>query len=313
MMEIFGTRLSRDSLARLVPDITCVAGIRHFREENGPGAGGRVIRIESGGGLRLDLLPDRCCDIGEAWHNGTPFGWIGPIGTGEPARMGGNSPLSGLMTTCGFDHIRQPEEDEGRRYRKHGSMMHQGAVIRSAEPVWDGDTCLFRVVAEVTEFDFDRGGVRLVRTIEVPLGGRRLMLRDEVTVIAAPLPVMAMYHVNLGYPLAGADSRLTLAGADVTDPCLGTDGVRTRPAGDGKVEACLSQGRDGPRFGLTFDADELPIFQTLRNAGEGINLVCLEPASHERLPRAELRRIGDLAPLPVGTKRTFNLMMSFSG
>jgi Domain of unknown function (DUF4432) len=312
-MRLFGKERSREELARLVPDITRLAGIRQLREENGAGSGQRLIRIESGGGLSVELFPDRTCDIGQVWCDGTPFCWTGPIGAATPAVLRGSTPLSGLMTACGFDHIRQPESDDGGHYPQHGSMMHQPATILAAEAMWKGDNCTFRVSAEATSFTLERGAVRLRRTIEVPLGGRSLRLNDEVTVLAGALPLMAMYHVNLGFPLAGPDSRLTLSGDDVTDACLGSDGVRTCPAGHGIAAAELAGGPnvDAPRFALSFDADALPVFQTLRNMAPGINLICLEPATHERLPRAELRKQGLLDPLPAGTVRRFALDFHF--
>ena len=156
-MLLFGREIDREELACLVPDITRVAGIRSLREENGPGAGQRLIRIESGGGLSVELLPDRACDIGQVWCNGTPFGWAGPIGAAAPARLRGNTPLSGLMMTCGFDHIRQAVTDEGIAYPQHGSMTLQAATVLAAEPVWQGNACTFRVVAEATLFGLDRG------------------------------------------------------------------------------------------------------------------------------------------------------------
>jgi hypothetical protein len=228
------------------------------------------------------------------------------------------------MSTCGFDHIRQPEIDDGVGYPLHGGMMHQPTTILAAGPEWQDEACVFRVVAEATQFSLERGtAIRLRRTITVPLGGRSLALADDVTVLSGALPVMAMYHVNLGFPLAGPDSRLRLGDADVTDAALGSDGVRTRPtrpgrgddapAGDGRVTASLagSAAPDAPRFDLTFDAGALPVFQTLRNARPGINLTCLEPATHERLPRAELRRRGDLEAVPAGTTRRLALTMAF--
>lgn len=134
-----------------------------------------------------------------------------------------------------------------------------------------------------------------------------------MTVVAGELAIMAMYHINLGYPLAGPDSLLTLNGVDVTGEAIGRDGVFTRPAGAGTASARLSRGQDGPAFTVDFDTAALPVFQTLRNAADGVNLVCLEPASHERLPRAELRERGDLRPLPRGESRAFGVTMHFSG
>ncbi|QJR20600.1 DUF4432 family protein [Pelagibacterium halotolerans] len=311
-MDLFGRQFSRDEIDALCPDITRLAGIRQFREDNGPGSGQRVIRIESGGGLGIELLPDRTCDIGQVWCNGTPFGWIGPIGTPDPSRLRGNQPLSGLMSTCGFDHIRQPEEEGGTQFPQHGSMMHQASTIVAAGPVWEEENCVFRVVAECTQFALDRGGMRLCRTIDVPLGGQSLTLVDEVTVLIKPQPLMAMYHINLGYPLAEPESHLVLDGADLTGECLAQDGVLTRAAGNGRVTTSLSSPRTGAQFSVTFDADQLPVFQTLRNSTPGINLVCLEPATHERRTRAELRRDSALQPASVGAKKRFEIGMHFT-
>ena len=313
MTRLFGRDLTRAELDALVPDIARLAGIRTLREENGPGAGQRLIRIESGGGLTVEILPDRTCDLGMVWCGGIPFGWAGPIGAGAPATMGANTPLSGMLTTCGFDHIRQPVMDEGRDYPQHGSMIHQPATVLRAAPVWEGDTCTFRVTAEATQFALDRGAVRLHRTIGVPLGGQTLSVCDEVTVLSRAIPLMAMYHLNFGYPLAGPESRLTFGGQDLTDPCLGTDGIRTRPSGHGPVTATLAAAahEGAARVDVTWDADHLPVFQTLRNAAPGINLTCLEPATHDRQTRAELRVRGLLDPAPAGTQLRFRLDFSF--
>ena len=50
--------------------------------------------------------------------------------------------------------------------------------------------------------------------------------------------------------------------------------------------------------------------QTLRNAYEGINVFCIEPA-HDRLPRKELRETGALAPTLRGGSHMFHLEMLF--
>lgn len=313
-MKVFGAELDRTTLDRLVPDVNAIGGIRHFREENGAGSGQRVIRIESGGGLSVELLPDRTCDIGMVWCMGIPFGWAGPMGAGQPRALGSNSPLSGMMTTCGFDHIRQPETDRGRAFPLHGAMMHQPASILSAEPQWTGDDCVYTVRAVATQFALDSGTVRLLRSVRVPLGGQSLSVCDEVTVLAGTLPLMAMYHINFGFPLAGPNSRLLLGDQDVTDGCIGTDGIWTRSAGLGPTSATLlaHAGTGSPSVRIRWDAAQLPILQTLRNAGPGINLICLEPASHERMPRSELRSRGLLVDAPRGTTISYRLDFDFT-
>jgi hypothetical protein len=309
--ELFGVSVSPAELDALVPGLAPLVGVRHFREDNGPGAGQRIIRIDNGGGLAVELLPDRTCDIGQVWCGAVPYGWMGPMGVTPRAAIGTNTALSGLMTTCGFDHIRQPESVGGIDYPLHGSMMHQPASILSAGIVEESGSHHVRVVAEAVQFSLSQGGMRLRRTVSIPLGKRELILTDEVTVLSVPQPVMAMYHINLGFPLSGPGSRLLLADQDVTDPCIATDGIRTRPAGEGRMRAQLLGASDDALFAVEFEGSELSVFQTLRNSRPGVNLICIEPASHERLPRRELFESGALvATLPGDTKR-FHLRMAF--
>lgn len=296
MARLFGQDWTRSDLARFMPDITQVAGFRHFTLDDGAGRSMRVLQIDSGGGLRIDLLPDRTCDIGHVWCNDIPFGWVGPMGIPAPGANGVNSPLGGLMTTCGFDHVRQPERDEGRDYPMHGSMMHSPAKIVSAEPVWRGDDCAFRVIAEVAQFALDRGAMRLRRQFEIPLGGTTFTVSDHVTVLSGSIPLMALYHINLGFPLITPESVLTLNGHRIEDGSLAEDGIRVYPSRAGVTNVTLSSSPapEAPRLHLQYDARALPFLQTFRRVAEGFNLFCLEPATHDRKPRRELRETGAL-------------------
>lgn len=310
-MKLFGSTIRPEDVDRLVPDLHKLAGIRQFREENGAGAGMRVIRVESGGGLSVEILPDRALDIGQVWCDGVPFGWTGPIGAARPAHLNGNQPLSGLMSICGFDHIRQPEDD-GRAFPKHGNITLQPAELRLAAPVETERGTVLRVEAVMRLFDLRHGGMKVRRRIDIPLGGQSLHQHDEVEVFGHPQPVMAMYHINFGWPLAGPESVLTLDGADISGAALGRDGVTCRDAGQGVARLAGHAGVEAPQVELRFASGALPAFQTLRDATPGINLICLEPASHPREPRAELRARGLLPALAPGTRRSFGLSMTFA-
>ena len=310
MTRLFGRPDPGPGIVDLVPDLHRLTGIAQYRLENGPGSGQRMIRIDNAAGLSVELLPDRGLDLGQVRCNGVPFGWIGPIGIADPSRLRGNQSLSGLLSTCGFDHIRQPETDAGQSYPLHGGMVHQPATVLMAAPVEDDGETLFRIEAEVVQYGLAHGGIRLRRRIDVPLTGPEIRLTDDVQVIAGSIPVMAMYHINLGYPLVGPGMRLELDGENVTDPALAEDGIRTRPAGAGQVVLASSDG--GLRFGLRFDAAKLPVFQTLCDRRAGVNLVCLEPATHDRLPRSALRDAGALQPTAQNGRHRFQVTMDFS-
>lgn len=312
MVMLFGQAFTKQELGRVFPDLMHVAGFKSLTVDDGAGRGMRLLQIESGGGLRVDLLPDRCCDIGQVWCDNIPFGWISPMGTSAPHAIGANTALSGLMATCGFDHIRQPETDEGCAFPLHGNMMHMPAKIIATDTVWDGDECLFRVKAEVTQFNLNYGAIRLQRHIYVPLGGRSLVVSDRATVLSGDLPVMAMYHINLGFPAVTPKSTLNLNGADISRDCLSENAIKVRPSGAAVAEVELAAGADaGARFLLKYDGRKLPFLQTLRNAQEGINVLCIEPATHDRLPRKELRESGALSPTSRGASHKFQLEMLF--
>ncbi|KEQ02634.1 DUF4432 family protein [Pseudorhizobium pelagicum] len=312
MVTLFGQTFTKKELGRLFPDLMQVAGFKAVTVEDGAGRGTRLLQVDSGGGLRIDLLPDRCCDIGQVWCDNIPFGWINPMGTPAHYAIGENNPLSGLMSTCGFDHIRQPEKDNGRSFPLHGNMTHMPARIIATDTIWDGDECMFRVKAEVTQFNLNYGGVRLRRHIYVPLGGQSLIVSDRVVVVSGELPVMAMYHINLGFPLVTPRSTLSFDGQDITEDCLAQNDIKTRPSGTAISEAVLrASPESGAQFRLKYDGSELPFLQTLRNDQEGINLFCLEPATHDRLSRRQMREAGDLVATPPGATHTFRIEMLF--
>ena len=310
MITLFGESRARAEWDALWGDLSAVTSIREFREVNGAHDGQRVLRVETGGGLSVELLPDRLCDIGQVWLAGRPLGWTGPLGANDLARARGNQTLYGLMTTCGFDHIRKPETAMGHAYPQHGSMMLQPARIRRAA-LCDADRVI-RIEAEAVLFNLETGGMRLSRVIELPVGGTSIALHDRVEVLAHAQPVMAMYHCNFGPPLAGPDARLEQGGEDITAESLGVADVTTRPVAqsDGRAQVVLNA-PDGPRVTFSYDATALPVLQTLRNPTPGINLTCIEPASHARLSRADLEARGLLEPLPAGDSRAFDLTLTF--
>ncbi|MGR3803721.1 DUF4432 family protein [Marinibacterium profundimaris] len=310
MTRLFGRDWTRAELERLIPDPDRLFGIEHLEVTDGPARGSRILRIEAGAGLRVDVLPDRLCDLGAVWCGDVPFHWTGPMSAIDRTRAVGNTALYGLMQTCGFDHIRAPETVDGQAYPQHGNMLSMPATVMSARAIWDGDTCLYRIEAECAQFDLGRGALKLRRCIDIPLGGREIRVSDRVSVASGSVPVMAMYHVNLGFPFAVDGTRLSLSGQDITGTALDADGITTRPSGPGQCQARLVSTL-GPSLELGYDGGGLPIFQVLRNHAAGVGLICLEPATHERQSRASLQAQGALPPSEVGETLRFGVRITF--
>ena len=127
---MFGLPTTRAALRPLAGDLRQLASIRRITLDDGPERGVRALAFSSGGGLDFWTLSDRSLDIGPLWFRGTPVAWQGPAGFVGPALLdaqcdGGRGIercFSGLLVTCGLDHIRKPP----------GMTLHGGLPLTPA-------------------------------------------------------------------------------------------------------------------------------------------------------------------------------------
>ena len=280
-------------------------GIWQTPRKDGPQKGGRLVQIRNASGLCVELLPDRCLDIGQVWLHGVPFGWMGPWGL--PSKGTGvsmDTALGGLMATCGFDHIRQPVRHAGHAYPLHGNMALTPCqtlrLPKARSPVEDF------VVEAVTHAQAPDGAeFTLTRRITVPYSGNEISLQDQVTTTPAS-PIFALYHINLADTLIGADTHVSLNADDLTDRLLPAPPVQIGPASTGMNIAKVQNGATA--MTVSFNGQNLPWLQTYRRAEADMNLFCIEPVSHDRKPRAELLQDSGEA---TSSCRRFSLRFSF--
>ena len=295
MGQIFRTAARPEDLRALVGDPAQIAGIRRMRFDDGPETGSRLIQIRNAAGLCVELLPDRCLDIGQVWLAGIPLAWVGP--NGLPPGSSGltlDAALGGLMVTCGFDHVRQPETHDGRHYPLHGSMALRAARVIMAGSVGCGADAAFAVEAEVCQSSLMQPTFRLRRRITVPFAENRIAVDDHVSVSDAA-PVFALYHVNLGFPLIGASTRVFCAGKDRPDLLAPEPQTRVEAAPADSYSIRVEAGCVA--LEMAIDGRQLPWLQTHRRAETGLNLFCIEPVTHDRKPRAAL--LGEATAAPV--------------
>ena len=86
---------------------------------DGAERGVRVIELRNGAGLEAEVIVDRGFDIGRlalhgrtvSWH--APGGYVAPWLADPHAEQGQGflRAMSGFLSTCGHDHIRQPETE----------------------------------------------------------------------------------------------------------------------------------------------------------------------------------------------------------
>lgn len=311
MEEVFGQKIGFEELRQELGDFQQIAGIREMLFSNGPEAGTRLIQIRNAAGLCVELLPDRCLDIGQVWLDSLPFAWMGSGGL--PSRSGGvtvDEALGGLMVTCGFDHIRAPETFEGRAYPQHGSMALRPARVRGARLTESDGKTAFIVEADTVQATLLGSEYRLFRRITVPFSQNTIELEDRL-VVSRPAPSFALYHINLGYPLISAESTVLIDGVRRNDLLDAQPTTKTESAPRGPYSAAVEgrHGARGPSLTISTDGSELPWLQTHRRAERGINLFCIEPVTHDRKSHAELVTESDH---PFPGERHFSLRFSFA-
>lgn len=75
MPTLHGQSLTRTELMSRVGDLGQIGGLRRSRLLEGVSDGVEVIELETGAGLRFDMLPSRGLDIGQASWGGRPLAW----------------------------------------------------------------------------------------------------------------------------------------------------------------------------------------------------------------------------------------------
>ena len=73
-----------DEVARRTGILAQVARIDRLVEDDGHARGARRIRLVTGGGLEVEIHPDRALDLGQVTYRGTPIAWMSPTGMVAP-------------------------------------------------------------------------------------------------------------------------------------------------------------------------------------------------------------------------------------
>ncbi|TDE14295.1 aldose 1-epimerase family protein [Jiangella asiatica] len=218
MVMLFG--LAGEEAMLRIGSLDQLAYAESLVEENGPGRGGRRLRLVNGSGLELELHPDRALDLGRVTAWGTPLAWRSaagfPVPVTHPAQGLGwlESFGGGLLTTCGLDTFGAPCQDDGEDFGLHGRVGGLPARIRRLDVtdravVVEGDVHQVRVLHQ---------NLRLRRRVQLPLGEPAFTVRDTVTNLGpADTAHMILYHCNFGWPLIEEGTELLIA-STVVEP-----------------------------------------------------------------------------------------------
>lgn len=324
-----------ESVARRVGSLSQLARVDRFVESDGPAFGARRFRMVTGGGLEVEIHPDRALDLGQVTFNGVPMAWMSAVGITSPATASSRETEwlrsfgGGMMATCGLDTFGPPSVDEGVEYPMHGRV---GAIPASIDSVRvERDTV--SVEGTVRQARVFGENLLMRRRWSAGVGSTTLRLEDTITNAgASDSSHMILYHLNLGWPLLDEDARLSInsvrswprdeAAAAATGSVTLIEGPQRgfreqvfghdfagRPAAVAKVE----NPRLGMSFELRFDPASLPGLHEWKMFGEYEYALGLEPTNVNSFAgRAGTREAGMLPFLAPGESVTYSLELIFS-
>ena len=310
-------------------------GVRALQLDDGPGRGVRLLDVDTGGGLRFDVLVDRGLDIGRCTYRGVGVAWLSATGHVHPHRFerGGDDWLrgfgGGLLTTCGLQAIGAPSEDDGRDWGLHGDASY----LPAAGVTYAVDEEQGQIIVRGTVRDASALGTVLVleRTIEAEIGGGSIRVSDRL-LNEGPFDCeyALLYHVNIGYPLLSDTTVIEFPEDDVVEPlddvarrALGRHHRGAAPDPDGQPEIFLhrvtGQGRVlvsnpvtpiGPlRLAVEYSTEQLPLLWQWRYLRERIYVMGIEPATASVAGRAASRAAGQLRSLGRGASVSYGLTL----
>lgn len=349
MVKLFGQTLTRRQVSERSGMLSQFAGVRLMTLGDGVERGIRMLEFRTGSGLRFTALVDRALDIADCDYKGQAIGWHSPSGFRHPGlhEYEGEKGLawarsfSGLLVTCGLDHILGPGEVPADEYNYpgkqsvthslHGRVGTIPARLTGYGEMWDGDECVLWAEGVVQQSAVFGEDLHLIRRIEADLGGNEIRIRDRVVNHGfARTPHMFFYHVNVSHPLLDEGSRYVAPVKDVVWAAHAGEayerqgvGYRTLPGpqmnfreqvwqhemaedGEGRVPVAVVNSRLGLGFQVTTRKNQLPCAYQWQNFQAGQYALGIEPSTHHVLGDLAARERGEMIWLEHGEERAYD-------
>lgn len=348
MVDLFGRKMSRREIAASAGALSQFAGVRLMTLGDGVERGIRMLEFRTGTGLRFTVLVDRALDIADCEYRGMSVGWHSPAGFKNPGLSeyegeGGLSWLrtfSGLMVTCGLDHILFMYDEPADHYvygprekvshSIHGRVATIPARLTGYGERWDGDDCILwceGIVSQGTVFGED---LQLIRRIEAVVGTNEIRLHDRVVNRGFyRTPHMLCYHINVGHPVLAQGSRYLAPVSDVLWASHAGDDYRKQGVGyreisepkmnfheqvwqheldadaNGEVPVAIVNDELGIGFEVTTRKDQFPCQYEWQNLQAGHYALGLEPSTNHVFGHGFAREKNELIWLEHGEEREY--------
>lgn len=349
MVKLYGEAKSRRDIASYSGSFSQFAGVRLMVLEDGLERGIRMLEFRSGTGLRFTVLVDRAMDIADCEYRGMAIGWNSPSGFRHPGLheyegeggLGWMRSFSGLLVTCGLDHILfmydEPADHYNYKPREtikhsiHGRVGTIPAKLTGYGERWQGDECTLWCEGVVTQGTVFGEHLELTRRIEIKVGTNDIKLTDRVTNRGFyRTPHMYCYHINVGHPVLAEGSRYLAPLKDVVWAAhAGEDyekqgvGYRSMPAplmnfheqvwqhemgadANGEVPVALVNDRLGIGFEVATRKDQFPCMYEWQNLQAGQYAFGIEPATNHVHGHGAARERKELIWLEHGEERRYD-------
>lgn len=349
MVELFGRSYSRRDIEERAGMLSQFAGVRLVTLEDGVERGIRLLEFRTGSGLRFTVLVDRAMDIGDCDYKGLSIGWNSPAGFRHPGlhEYEGEGGLawarsfSGLLVTCGLDHILFMSEvpadnyvyspKQRVRHSLHGRVGTIPARLSGYGERWEGDRCFLWAEGVVQQSAVFGEDLHLIRRIEAEVGTSEIRLTDRVVNHGFyRTPHMFCYHINVGHPVLDAGSRYLAPIRDVVWAAhdganYQKQGVGYRTLGPprldfheqvwqheldaderGEVPVALVNDRLGLGFEVVTRKAQFPCQYEWQNLQAGQYALGIEPSTHHVLGNLAARERGEMIWLQHADEKRYD-------
>ena len=215
-----------DQIRRMVGNLNQLQAARRIEFRDGVSKGVRAIELRNRCGLYVTCIEDQCLNLYDFSYRGINFSFQSKNGLVSNQFFNGGSgefPYywpAGMLYTCGLTNTGASVTENGTYYPEHGRigmMPAENVSIRQTETA-------IEISGQVFERMIAGHQLRLNRTITLPLDGKEVKIRDQVTNLEGiPTEIMLLYHCNFGYPLLTPSSRLVMRSGPMIDQIAGGD------------------------------------------------------------------------------------------
>lgn len=275
------------ALRRKVGDLNTLCGWKDYIFNDGPARGVRAFDLHNGRRTELTVLADRGLDIPCLTYKGRQMAFASKTGIKSPALYQEDGVRgflrqfnAGLLTTCGISYAGAPCEDGGEKLGLHGPVSNTPAGRVGAEMTYQGDEAVILLRGEIRESRVFAENLVIKRALRLHTEQDVLEIEDTVENQGfSASPLMLVYHINFGYPLLDAGSRVYSTAGQVAPwdenakKGLGRYHLMEEP-GDGRPEECYFHSEQPEDAFAMLHNEKLGIAAVIRFDGRALPILC---------------------------------------